>query len=398
MCDAPRASRAEAACWAEDPSVACFERCLPVCATLRQFEVLSRTSKGNDVPLGGILLGMRSRLWLVLLGAVAACSVNSLDELAGGAAGAPSGGSAGDSGAALDAGPEGGLVCGAETKQCGNECVPKNSVAHGCGAASCQPCSLPHAQQTNCHAEGECAVASCEPGWGDCTAEPGCETQVNTVAHCGSCDNACGQNQVCATGQCATSCPSGTTNCSGACVELAADSQNCGTCGNGCPSAPNGVGVCVNGQCDIQCNPAYTRCGASCIDTKSNTSHCGGCGNKCALANANATCSDGSCVLVSCSLGWGNCDANSANGCEASLSSTMHCGACNSACQAGVNASATCTSGKCGVLCNPGFGNCDASKLGCETNLASDPSNCGTCGTVCPCVCSGGVCSGGKAC
>ncbi|WP_272421388.1 RCC1 domain-containing protein [Polyangium jinanense] len=38
---------------------------------------------------------------------------------------------------------------------------------------------------------GTC-VYTCETGWGDCTAAPGCETDLGTTkAHCGACGNAC---------------------------------------------------------------------------------------------------------------------------------------------------------------------------------------------------------------
>ncbi|MDI1479861.1 hypothetical protein [Polyangium sp. y55x31] len=38
---------------------------------------------------------------------------------------------------------------------------------------------------------GAC-VYTCETGWGDCTAAPGCETDLGTAkAHCGACGNAC---------------------------------------------------------------------------------------------------------------------------------------------------------------------------------------------------------------
>jgi Flp pilus assembly pilin Flp len=45
-----------------------------------------------------------------------------------------------------------------------------------------------------------------------------------------------------------TTCPTGQTNCSGACVDLTADDNNCGSCGNVCPStAP----ACIASVCTV---------------------------------------------------------------------------------------------------------------------------------------------------
>lgn len=52
-----------------------------------------------------------------------------------------------------------------------------------------------------------------------------------------------------------------------------------------------------------------------------------------ALANASSTCVSGTCAVASCSAPWGDCDANSANGCETNTEVTLaHCGACGSGC------------------------------------------------------------------
>ena len=51
---------------------------------------------------------------------------------------------------------------------------------------------------------------------------------------------------------------------------------------------------------------------------------------------------------------------------------------------AGANASVTCQRGRCVQLCRPGFGDCDGEAAnGCEAAPASDPRNCGGCGIVC---------------
>jgi hypothetical protein len=97
-----------------------------------------------------------------------------------------------------------------------------------------------------------------------------------------------------------------------------------------------------------------------------------------------------------CLAGYGDCDGLAANGCEVNLNtSASNCGACGRTCATPANAVATCTSGMCGFACLAGYGNCDGSAAnGCEANLNTDASNCGTCGTVCSAgyACVTGMC------
>jgi len=47
-------------------------------------------------------------------------------------------------------------------------------------------------------------------------------------------------------------------------------------------------------------------------------------------------------------------------------------------------AASECVYGKCVTMCLTGWGDCDGNAANaCETNLASDPKNCGACGNVC---------------
>jgi hypothetical protein len=52
--------------------------------------------------------------------------------------------------------------------------------------------------------DGTCTVAACEPGFGDCDSDPsnGCETSLDTISHCGSCENACPAGDLCTAGVC----------------------------------------------------------------------------------------------------------------------------------------------------------------------------------------------------
>lgn len=53
--------------------------------------------------------------------------------------------------------------------------------------------------------EDEDGDDDCQPGWIDCTDEPGCETEVDSVEHCGECNHACligDQIYTCDAGEC----------------------------------------------------------------------------------------------------------------------------------------------------------------------------------------------------
>jgi hypothetical protein len=56
-----------------------------------------------------------------------------------------------------------------------------------------------------------------------------------------------------------------------------------------------------------------------------------------------------------------------------------NCGSCGTACSSGQ----FCDAGEC-AACQSGFGDCDSNGAnGCETNLTSDVNNCGACNLVC---------------
>ena len=185
-------------------------------------------------------------------------------------------------------------------------------------------------------------------------------------------------------------CPDGETCCTGACRRAQTDVMNCGACGRACTAA-NGAAGCAMGACTVAaCNPGFGDCDTTAAngcetDTNSTVAHCGGCGMACPTgANATATCAMGRCG-IRCADGFADCDGNAANGCETDTRANLtNCGACGVTCAAGPNATALCAMGRCAVSCNAGFGDCDTNPAnGCEANLTNDPSRCGTCSTSC---------------
>lgn len=199
--------------------------------------------------------------------------------------------------------------------------------------------------------------------------------------------------------------PMSLTRCGDSCVDTMTHLAHCGACGNACVTPANGNATCTMGQCGIQCNPGFADCDQDrangCeVNLNDDLSHCGTCDTRCSvtggIVNATPQCSRGMCGIASCNMGFGNCDMNAANGCEAVFeSSTMHCGQCGNSCASRPNAAPTCASGMCGLgTCNTGFANCDMNDAnGCETNTDFSIMHCGRCGMVCP-----GGANGGPAC
>lgn len=69
-------------------------------------------------------------------------------------------------------------------------------------------------------------------------------------------------------------------------------------------------------------------CGTACVDTQTDPAHCGDCDDPCSDVNASAACVAGECVLT-CDMGFDNCDMDIGSGCEQPLNTAAHCGACD---------------------------------------------------------------------
>ncbi|MFO0607205.1 MAG: fibrinogen-like YCDxxxxGGGW domain-containing protein [Polyangiales bacterium] len=118
------------------------------------------------------------------------------------------------------------------------------------------------------------------------------------------------------------------------------------------------------------CATGQTLCGDRCADLTSDGANCGACGTACAAGMA---CRMGSCQLV-CPEGQTACMGR----CVSLMTDAANCGACGTACPAGQ----VCSMGACDVVCGAlmtcGTG---ASRACADVNV--DPRNCGACGTAC---------------
>ena len=152
---------------------------------------------------------------------------------------------------------------------------------------------------------------TCPSGQAACMGA--CVDTRASAQHCGACGNACAAGQVCVNGACMQSCPGTQTLCNNSvCVSTATDREHCGACGNVCP----GGQVCSNGMCQVTCASNLQTCtrgagdaGADaggeryCADPMTDRNNCGGCGNVCPSGRI---CERGECV-VSCVEGQVSC-------------------------------------------------------------------------------------------
>ncbi len=149
------------------------------------------------------------------------------------------------------------------------------------------------------------------------------------------------------------------------------------------------------------CGATQKLCGSQCVEVDDPQYGCDAATcNPCGFAHATARCDQGQCALDQCAQGYQSCDGNPANGCETNVTNNaFDCGFCDNVCSY-PNAGASCSSGLCQLgTCSTNYQNCDGSAAnGCETNISSDPENCGTCLNQCPAgggtaVCSNKICS-----
>jgi hypothetical protein len=170
--------------------------------------------------------------------------------------------------------------------------------------------------------------------------------------------------------------------------DLQTDIVHCGGCGIGC-ARMNATAVCVGGMCTIgACNEGFGSCDGDHLDGceadfATDPAHCGGCGTPCTFPNAAASCVGRTCTLGACATGFADCDLDPANGCERPLTTVTDCGGCDVPCSV-AGGTATCATGTCAIeTCDPLLGDCDLDPAnGCERPIGT-LTDCGGCGVGC---------------
>ncbi|MGE0786706.1 MAG: hypothetical protein AB7S26_13625 [Sandaracinaceae bacterium] len=169
---------------------------------------------------------------------------------------------------------------------------------------------------------------------------------------------------------------------------LESSPTSCGRCGFVC-ELEHAVPGCIGGLCAVsRCESGWGDCNQDptdgCEAPLNTMTNCGACRRGCAPTRANADCSSGTCEISSCGVGFGDCNGDVSDGCETSLNTLTDCGACGDPCEID-RGTGDCSTGTCVIgSCESGREDCnmDASD-GCETSTRFNDMACGDCTTVC---------------
>ncbi len=294
----------------------------------------------------------------------------------------------------------------------------------GGGGTSTLVCMPPCPLLTHC-AEGGCVADVAPPDLGSSASTdlalgcvPACSgptPHCNDQLHCVAClsDANCPAGQICrksgGTAACVagclddTGCGGGNQRCcNGQCADTSQDPLHCGGCGTACMSN-HALPACVGGACQAgACSAGFGDCNHDRSDgceanLRVDPLNCTACGTRCAFANAAAACADG-CYIRACLFGFDDCDGKPDNGCETRTSADpKNCGGCAIACTPPPHAISACLNSACVLsACQGLWLDCDGNVAnGCEVDGNADKANCGSCGNACGqgLICKAGGCT-----
>lgn len=191
-------------------------------------------------------------------------------------------------------------------------------------------------------------------------------------------------------------CPAGQTRCAGACVDVTDPRFGCGD-GSCAPcvvvhgSATCSAGRCVVGTCDVGFSDCNATVADGCETDLSRATSCGACGAACPPPTP--VCSPRGPVFLCTSGCPVNAPTRCGEACVDLLTSVADCGACGTACPPVDNATTSCTLGACSFVCRPGFRAC-----GGRCAVREDPAACGAACVACPAVANGRATCNGQTC
>jgi hypothetical protein len=169
--------------------------------------------------------------------------------------------------------------------------------------------------------------------------------------------------------------------------DLRVDTENCGACGAGCAAdPPNAEAVCAGGECGLTCDPGFGACNEDAADgceaSLGVPASCGSCTTAC--SGATPLCERDAAGVYSCVAACSGGRTLCGMSCVDTGDDPRHCGGCDVACMTPPASSPTCDGGACGIVCDTGFADCNDSVAdGCEVDTRTDVANCGVCGTAC---------------
>ena len=183
--------------------------------------------------------------------------------------------------------------------------------------------AMPDLVFVQCHVAEDCPKLDGGVSAGCCGGK--CIDISSDIANCGGCGAPCQGGWKC---------------CQSVCSNPTSDSNNCGGCGIPCSLGANAlatscaaslckVNVCAMGfgdcdraaanGCEVTFATAAVSSGAPPVGAM--VPNCGACGTNCSADMgkqvSTVKCSGGACAVGVCATGYGDCDGNYANGCEA---------------------------------------------------------------------------------
>ncbi len=277
---------------------------------------------------------------------------------------------------------------------CGTTCqnLTACSPSQVCVAGACTELTCPE-PQTACTSRSQTANPYCSnlltdtSNCGTCGTRCGLRDANTGGAEFSCVAGACG----CAADltACGASMPPPSTPSSYTCSDLTSNAANCSSCyqlgtsvneGARCAGTQN----CVSSLCtELVCGTGQAACAHECIDVTADSYNCGACNAYC---QDGKTCQDSACA---CPTGQTYCSYGRGSSCTDTLTNRSHCGGCSGSGGAVCATGQECVAGACqAILCG--------TKTLCGdrcVDTSTDESNCGGCSGA-----SGVQCSGSKQC